>query len=201
MRPPYLDEYSLKNFRGFEQDWRLSMRNQVFGGMILVLLLLITPAIAKATNESSYQYGYMNGSLKGPGVANTSSYLAEFNNNICRLSNSSVLYYTGAIIPAVTNTTACQNGFFAGWKDWCINHAVNCVGNLTLGYLPDLLIKTHQEYQKGYTISNGTYNQCSIGENNAFCTGWYDNMVKELVNVDLLLIMERLRLTTLMDVH
>jgi hypothetical protein len=144
--------------------------------LFLVTLIVITPAIAKATNESSYQYGYMNGSLKGPGVANTSSYLAEFNNNICRLSNSSVLYYTGAIIPAVTNTTACQNGFFAGWKDWCINHAVNCVGNLTLGYLPDLLIKTHQEYQKGYTISNGTYNQCPIGENNAFCTGWYDNI-------------------------
>jgi hypothetical protein len=142
---------------------------------VSIPLFLVT-LIAKATNESSYQYGYMNGSLKGPGVANTSSYLAEFDNNICRLSNSSVLYYTGAIIPAVTNTTACQNGFFAGWKDWCINHAVNCVGNLTLGYLPDLLIKTHQEYLKGYTISNGTYNQCPVGENNAFCTGWYDNI-------------------------
>ena len=53
---------------------------------------------------------------------------------------------------------------------------MDCVGNITSGYFPDLLIKTHQEYQRGYIASNGSYNLCPIGENNAFCTGWYNNL-------------------------
>src|SRR5215469_18150718 len=61
-------------------------------------------------------------------------------------------------------------------ENWYLDHSVDCVGNITSGYLPDLLLKTHQEYQRGYTISNGTYDQCPIGQNNAFCTGWYDNI-------------------------
>jgi len=69
-----------------------------------------------------------------------------------------------------------ENGFYAGWKTWCIQNAVNCVGYLSSGYLPGLFLKAHQEYQRGYTASNGSYSLCPFGQNNAYCTGWYDNM-------------------------
>jgi hypothetical protein len=38
-----------------------------------------------------------------------------------------------------------------------------------------MMIKTHQEYLRGYNAANGSGNLCPIGENAAFCTGWYNN--------------------------
>jgi hypothetical protein len=110
---------------------------------VIALLLLLTPTLAKTSNESSYQYGYMVGSSKSPNInINTNEY-PQLHDYTCELTNASVTG-GGAILPAVTNITACQNGFFAGWKDLCINHAVNCIGNITSGYLPDLLLKIHR---------------------------------------------------------
>ena len=130
------------------------------------------------TNQGSYLQGYWEGSLTGPQYNPGSNWYSDSGN--CVINNGSVLQYppkvAGVVIPAVTNTTACQDGWANGWKFWCINHAVDCVGNITSGYFPDLLIKTHQEYQRGYIASNGSYNLCPIGENNAFCTGWYNNI-------------------------
>jgi hypothetical protein len=147
----------------------------IFPLLLISMIILIPITHVDASNESSFQYGYMSGSLKSPQIDTNANYFPQLDNNTCGLSNSSVLS-NGAIMPAVTNQTACQNGFFAGWKNWCLDHAVNCVRNITSGYLPDLLLKTHQQYQRGYTTSNGTYNQCPIGENNAYCIGWYDNI-------------------------
>jgi hypothetical protein len=144
--------------------------------ILLILLLVITPTLIFATNESSYQAGFFSGSLESPDIdRNDANYFPQLDNSTCKLTNASVLW-RGAILPAVTNQTACQNGFYDGWKTWCAHNAVNCVGNLTSGYLPDFLIKTHQEYQRGYAASNGSYSLCPFNENNAFCTGWYDNM-------------------------
>lgn len=126
----------------------------------------------KATNESSYQYGYLSGSQTAPD-SDLNVYQESDN---CELTNASVSWKNDAILPAVTNTTACHNGFIAGWKTWCTNNAVDCVGNLTSGYFPDFFLKIHQEYQRGYTASNGSYSLCPINENNAYCTGWYNNM-------------------------
>src|SRR5215469_12072825 len=101
--------------------------------LILIAILTLVPlstVFVKATNEGSYQYGYQQGSQS-----------SGHDNNTCVLEG------------AVTNTTACIDGFFVGDKDWCISHAVNCVGNMTLGYLSDVLIKkiweTHLQYQRG----------------------------------------------------
>jgi hypothetical protein len=33
----------------------------------------------------------------------------------------------------------------------CINHAVDCVENITIGVFPDMILKAHQEYLRGYT--------------------------------------------------
>ena len=125
------------------------------------------PHISYATNEGSYKHGLL------AGRPDTNSY-PEFDNYTCALQNSTIIQY-----PPVTNITACIDGFFVGYKDWCINYAVNCVGNMTLGYLPDVLIKkiweTHQQYMKGYNAANNSsLNVCPIGENAVFCTGWND---------------------------
>jgi len=53
----------------------------------------------------------------------------------------------GTAIPAVTNTTACKNGFFVGWKYWCINHAVHCVENMTMGDFPEMMLKAYEQHQ------------------------------------------------------
>jgi hypothetical protein len=145
--------------------------------------------IVNGTTQGSYLHGYWEGSMTGPrsdpklGGSGSNWYPFNGLNNggqVCAVNGGQVLGYppeiNGVVDPAVTNTTACEDGWFNGYKSWCTNHAVDCVGNITSGYFPDLLIKTHQEYQRGYIASNGSYNLCPIGENNAFCTGWYNNI-------------------------
>ncbi len=71
-------------------------------------------------------YGFWQGSLSGPTFGKNANLYPEFYNNTCALKSSYVLDYPkevyGIIIPAVTNTTACINGWFSGWKDWCSSH-------------------------------------------------------------------------------
>lgn len=88
-----------------------------------------------------------------------SNWNPKLDNNTCGLAPISTLDYTkdfkGVVIPAVTNTTACIDGFFNGWKNWCINHAIDCVENITIGDFPDMIMKAHQEYLRGYNAANG----------------------------------------------
>jgi hypothetical protein len=64
------------------------------------------------------------------------------------------------------HATACEAGFFAGYKTWCINHLLNCVENITVGDFPPMLLKAHQEYLNGYNAANGTgASMCPIYEN------------------------------------
>jgi hypothetical protein len=46
------------------------------------------------------------------------------------------------------------------------------IGFITLGDFPDMMIKTHQKFLRGYNAANGSGNLCSIGEN---ALGWYNN--------------------------
>jgi hypothetical protein len=101
----------------------------------------------------------------------------EFANldDICHLHSASILN-DAAIMPAVTNTTACKDGFFAGYKDWCIHHALDCVENITMGDFPDMILKAHDQILAGENAANGSGNSmCPIGENAAFCRGWDNN--------------------------
>src|SRR5215469_13007539 len=103
----------------------------------------------------------------------------ELDSNTCALGGSQILTYpkevNGTVIPAVTNTTACKDGFSAGYKNWCINHAVDCVENMTLGHFPDMVLKAHDQYNMGYKAAIGSGNLYPIGENAAFCPGWNNN--------------------------
>ncbi|MGA9150215.1 MAG: hypothetical protein WBZ36_06540 [Candidatus Nitrosopolaris sp.] len=79
---------------------------------VLILTLIgvgLAPTLSyiKTTNEGSYTYGYWRGSLTGPQFAPGSNW----NPNTCGLSPSSILDNPkGAVIPTVTNTTACEDG-------------------------------------------------------------------------------------------
>jgi hypothetical protein len=143
--------------------------------MIPLLLVMVSSSTTAvwvwATNEGSYMYGYWQGSLTGPQIAPGANWNPEFDNNLCTISRSSTLN-NGMVLPAVTNTTACINGWFSGWKDWCSNHAVDCVENITLGDFPNMILQSHKEYLRGYNAANGSDSMCPIGENAAFCRGW-----------------------------
>jgi hypothetical protein len=151
---------------------------------IPVLLMIIssttTTATVWATNQSSFEYGYMNGSLKDPQIEAGSNFNPNSNefanlNNICLIHTASVLS-DAAVMPAVTNTTACEDGFFAGYKDWCIHHAVDCVENMTIGDFPDMILKAHDQLLAGENAANGSGNSmCPIGNNAVFCNGWDSN--------------------------
>jgi hypothetical protein len=112
---------------------------------ILLLTIISASTFSYATNEGSWQYGWQQGSLKSPQIAPSANWYPELDSNTCALGGSQILTYpkevNGTVIPAVTNTTACKDGFSAGFKNWCINHAVDCVENMTLGHFPDMMLK------------------------------------------------------------
>lgn len=41
-----------------------------------------------------------------------------------------------------------------------------------MGDFPDMILKAHQEYLKGYNAGNS---MCPIDQNTAFCRGWDNN--------------------------
>jgi Tfp pilus assembly protein PilF len=144
---------------------------------ILVLVPLTTTNV-KASNEGSYRLGYMKAYLSlDPQNSPDANWYPELKNDTCSLSKSYVS--DNKIMPAVTNTTSCLDGFFQGWRDWCSSnakHAVGCIGNLTLGDFPDTLLRSHQQYIAGQKAANNIDSTiCPVGENAAFCLGWANN--------------------------
>ena len=76
--------------------------------LVLALVGAVGLQVVYGTNESSYKYEYQSGSL---------TYL--YGN--MEMGTACTIHQTNN---AVTNATACQDGFFNGWKNWCSNHAV-----------------------------------------------------------------------------
>ncbi|MGA9153893.1 MAG: hypothetical protein WBZ36_25215, partial [Candidatus Nitrosopolaris sp.] len=75
-----------------------------------------------------------------------------------------------------TNVTSCIDGYYNGWKSYCIRDAKDCVQNFILGDFPKMAIKAHHEYIRGNTTANGSGTaMCPIGENAAFCSGFNSN--------------------------
>jgi hypothetical protein len=133
--------------------------------------------VACGTNESSYRYGYELGTLTSPWMqpgANVNPTHFFYHLGSCQINPSPSKLNNGKVIPAVTNTTACIDGFFNGWKNWCSNHAVDCVQNFTIGYFPEMILKAHEQLLAGEKAATGN-SMCPIGENAAFCAGWDNN--------------------------
>jgi hypothetical protein len=147
--------------------------------ILLVIVLAPLATFVKGTNEVSYLSGFWSGSGSGPQNNSTLNNYPIFDNNTCSITHSSTLQRqltNGIVMPAITNTTSCLDGYFLGYKTWCIHHAIDCVENITMGVFPDMILKTHQEYLKGANAANDTgASMCPIGENAVFCSGWDSN--------------------------
>lgn len=115
--------------------------------------------------------GYWDGSNSGPNNNATLNEYNEFDPTHCKISPSDTSF-TSKNIPAVTNTTSCEDGWFAGWKHSCFQHSLDCIENMTVGDTPPMLSKIHQEYLAGAKAGNGTNSQCPMTGNAAFCQGW-----------------------------
>jgi hypothetical protein len=93
----------------------------------LLLLVVITPTLAYATNESSYRYGYS---------TTFNAYKCNITDD-CDMINSDPLNGCWTI-NGVTNETACADGNVDGWKAWCKTDIKNCLDNVLNGNFPDI---------------------------------------------------------------
>ena len=129
------------------------MRQQQLVSLALILAGIcltgyISQTQVKASNESSYKWGYSFGNET-----------TDLGNN-CEKSSTS--------LKDLTNVTSCIDGYYNGWKSYCIRDAKDCVQNFILGDFPKMAIKAHHEYIRGNTTANGSGTaMCPIGENAA----------------------------------
>jgi hypothetical protein len=106
--------------------------------LLLPLLLLVTPVIAHATNERSYKFGFSVG---------FSDYNHCFDNDADALdcsppdsSNPLAICVGNPNNQAVTNSTACIDGYVQGWQHWCKSDTKDCVDFMLSGHFPGGLI-------------------------------------------------------------
>jgi hypothetical protein len=101
----------------------------------------------------------------------------------CNLDNN-VAKMNNVAAAGLTNRTACVDGWFNGWKDWCNNNAKGCLQNLLVGKFPAMILKAHEQYLTGEKAANNSgTSMCPIGSNAAFCAG-YDNNNDDYGGVD-----------------
>ena len=113
--------------------------------LLLPLLLLVTPAIADATNEGSYKFGFSVG---------FSDYNHCFDNDADALDcsppdNDTPLQVcvNNPVNHEVTNSTACIDGYVQGWQHWCKSDAKDCVDFMLSGHFPGALIYGKNVYR------------------------------------------------------
>jgi hypothetical protein len=88
--------------------------NKKYLCLVLTVILVMMPlstANVKATNEGSYQQGFWSGSQSGPQHNSTLNEYPSFDNNTCKIRPSFTLN-SGVVVPVITNTTACQDGWY-----------------------------------------------------------------------------------------
>src|SRR5215469_4108426 len=110
--------------------------------LLLPLVLLVTPAIAHATNEGSYKFGFTVGFR---------DYNHCFDNGASDCSppdNDAPLQVcvNNPVNHEVTNSTACIDGYIQGWQRWCKSDLKDCGQFSMEGRLPGALITGHNLY-------------------------------------------------------
>lgn len=122
------------------------MKNMIYTiPLALALVGLLGQHTAFATNESSYKSGlewgfddYQDGShdsdSSGPAIGeDTHECMIQHNND----------YSTP---PGLTNSTACRDGYLAGWEHWCKSDGVNCASWVSLGFYPSIVTHVGKVY-------------------------------------------------------
>jgi hypothetical protein len=135
------------------------MKNIIF--LSFLFLLISAPTLAKATNESSYKYGFNNA------VSDYESCYQGLSAGDCNVSSSDPLSqcYVGAGSGNVTNSTACTDGYMNGWKHWCNHNAKDCAELTTSDLFPGSLLsdnKTALANAKSLSYIAGTWNFVNI---------------------------------------
>jgi hypothetical protein len=98
--------------------------------ILLIPLLVITPTLVFATNNSDYKYGFKNG-FEG--------YKCASDNPDCDFpSSESPIYDLCTKDNKITNMTACTDGYVNGWETFCKAHIDGCLYNILYGYFPDI---------------------------------------------------------------
>ena len=93
--------------------------------LLIIPLLMITPTLAFATNESSYKYGYnaaisnLTNLITVPSSWNTQAPNICDTENGCPGSDDVQNYCLTGETDKVTNSTACIDGYVNGWRHWC----------------------------------------------------------------------------------
>jgi hypothetical protein len=85
------------------------------GLLIIILLLVIAPTLAYATNESSYKDAFR---IAGEDYSCTTPEMAGRAVTLCS---------------SFDNQTDCVDGYIHGWKHWCTTHAKDCIRDIATG--------------------------------------------------------------------
>ena len=101
-----------------------------------------------ATNEKDYKYGFKDAVGDYNGSSKDNSDLDVFVNSNddvfdCQVKHSLGFDYydnkTHTELTGVTNSTACRDGYVAGWKSWCKSDGLDCAYWAATGTYPSLI--------------------------------------------------------------
>ncbi|MGC2575898.1 MAG: hypothetical protein WA364_30720 [Candidatus Nitrosopolaris sp.] len=94
--------------------------------------MVLAPSLAYATNESSYKYGYDN----VPVIAKCEA-RSVLTNNGDDCARGEITPGWACVVdkstPAVTNNTACNDGFVNGFVHWCAGDMKGCAAVIKSG--------------------------------------------------------------------
>jgi hypothetical protein len=118
--------------------------------LVLALMGSIV-GIAHATNEGSYRFGYSAGhdDYYNCFIGDCSPPEPNEVGGICVVGNQ-----------AVTNSTACVDGYVQGWQHWCKSDTKDCVEYMMEGRLPGAIISAHNVYDDGTRIELSSCAAC-----------------------------------------
>lgn len=110
---------------------------------LLLLLVLVTPTVAHATNESSYKYGFKSG-FEGYRCVITEG---------CDNQDPDAV---NTLCPDQTNSTACNDGYINGWKAYCKAYINDCLDEVQAGLFPDKYHVLLSNLKGSWTLTNAT---------------------------------------------
>ena len=103
--------------------------------LIVILALVPTTTLIKATNESSYEYGFKLGS-EGYQCSN---FNADCDNGLSSCDAGHQIWNNSKVVDTVTNKTVCLEGFVIGWKEWCNTDLSLCAKFILSNVFPGAL--------------------------------------------------------------
>lgn len=111
------------------------MRILTTGDMIGVAICHVVTAIiaymlmayhAFGTNESSYKFGYEQAFSDYKDASTHTGDYSDVPHNYTDVYTCRTNHWNNYSPPGLTNSTACRDGYLAGWKTWCKSDGLDC---------------------------------------------------------------------------